>query len=342
MSRPFLSLILVIRHYEIRVLGFFRIQLMEGLIMRSLRTWILAFGILSSTMLVQNNFAHAQGFTPVRGPTGYQTVQSQLQQIVKDFPAAHLFDLGVTDSGEMVQGLISGDGPVAKLVVATHHGNEYGSTAVGVAFARYVAEHPIAGHTIYVIPVLNVTGYNADQREENLPSGGYNTQDPNRDYPGPCVTGTSHHLKSTKLLADFVAAKNIVASTTLHTFASEVLYPWGVSTHETATPYLDQFIQLGKLAAQESGYKVGNSTDDLYPADGTFEDYAFWKHGIWSLLFEMGVTHSPSDDQVQTMINGNVPGIYRFLEQSPVTRAVDHDFHGKCDYAMTSLDLRNE
>ena len=31
----------------------------------------------------------------------------------------------------------------------------------------------------------------------------------------------------------------------------------------------------------------GASTDVVYPCDGAFEDYAYWKHGMWSLLLEL-------------------------------------------------------
>src|SRR5690606_1351389 len=105
-----------------------------------------------------------------------------------------------------------------------------------------------------------------------------------------------------------------------------VLYPWGLSTRDTSTAYDSTFIALSRAAVVESGYAVGNSTELLYAADGTFEDYAFWKHGIWSLLFEMGRSHSPSQGAIQQMIEVNVPGLRRFLETAPTERAQDHEF----------------
>src|SRR5207248_223649 len=116
-------------------------------------------------------------------------------------------------------------------------------------------------------------------------SAGEGSYDPNRDYPGPCGTEGPHKLKSTKALAQFVADKGIVASATLHTFYPVVAYPWGISTHDLSTPYDDLFKMLATSAVTESHYPIGNSTEAIYPADGTYEDYAFWKHGIWSLLF---------------------------------------------------------
>jgi carboxypeptidase T len=208
-------------------------------------------------------------------------------------------------------------------VVGTHHGNEYGATEVAIAFAHSVSENPILGQTVYVIPVLNVSGYNARTRREL-------GLDPNRDYPGPCGTTGPWKLRSTKALADFVDREGIIASATLHTFSPAVLYPWGFSTKDTKTEYNDQYIDLAKAAVVESGYKVGNSGEALYPANGCYEDYAMWKHGIWSLLFEMGKTHAPNQPQIDEMIRGNVPGLRRFLAQAPTTRADKHDFTGKC------------
>ncbi len=257
----------------------------------------------------------------------YFDIQNDLRQLEKQNTGSHtvkVFSLGMNDTGQEIKGIRSGDGPVHTLVVATHHGNEYGSTEVGLAFAKAISEIPIKGQTVYVIPVLNVSGYDKRQRAEI-------GNDPNRDYPGPCGTGGPFKLRSTKALADFIDRENIVTSATLHTHSPFVLYPWGFSTKDTKTEYNDLYIELSKAAAIESGYPVGNSADALYPADGCYEDYAMWKHGVWSLLFEMGSTHTPGQTQVDDMIRGNVPGLRRFLEQAPTARAEKHEFTGKCD-----------
>jgi predicted deacylase len=268
----------------------------------------------------------------------YSDVRSYLHQLADSSPSTvSVFQLGVTDSGEMVEGVKVGNGPMPTMVVATHHGNEYGSTEVARAFAAAVAAAPIEGQTVYVIPVLNVVGYNAKNRGE--PSADGVTRDPNRDYPGPCGTEGPHHLISTRLLADFVASKGIVASATLHTFSPAVVYPWGISSHDLSTSYDDLFKMLVTAATQDSHYQTGNSTEVIYPADGTYEDYAFWQHGIWSILFELGDTHSPSNDQVADMVRTNVPGLRRMLEQAPHERAANHAFTGKCDTVQGIMPL---
>lgn len=265
-------------------------------------------------------------------PSNYEKVVTTIQKIAEGNPAnAKLISIGVNDQGVPIQALQIGSGPVNTLIVGTHHGNEYGSTAVALGVADALAKNPVAGETVFVIPVLNISGYNKNNRYETGVSGSY---DPNRDYTGPCKSGSTFNLKSTKALADFMEAKNIQISATLHTYFPAVVYPWGISTHDLSTPYDTQYKALVKDATQESGYQTGNNTEVLYPADGTFEDYAYWKHGAWSLLFELGFSHSPDQTAIKNMVDVNVPGIRRFLENSPKKRVDTHAFVGKCDAGL--------
>jgi hypothetical protein len=149
-------------------------------------------------------------------------------------------------------------------------------------------------------------------------------------------------LKSTAALARFINDKKIVSSATLHTFSPAVLYPWGLSSHDLKTGYESIYQGLVLDATRESHYATGNSTELLYPADGTYEDYAFNEHGIWSLLFEIGYSHSPNPDAVRTAVLVNVPGIRRMLESAPTERASKHRFAGKCDRSLISLDRHDE
>lgn len=293
---------------------------------------------LLSLVLLFSVPALASAVDPARRT--YADVQKHMRDLVATNPQnAELFELITADSGQKIEGLKIGNGPISNLVVGTHHGNEYGATEVALGFLENTVANPVLGQTVYVIPVLNAAGYDRKQRREPARS---TTFDSNRDYPGPCGTEGPFNLKSTRALAEFVAAKGIVASATLHTYSNMVLYPWGISTRDTRTPYEDLFIHLGKLAATFSGYTVGNSTELLYPADGTFEDYAYWKHGVWSLLLEMGSSHSPSAAAVAKLVRENVPGIRKMLEEAPQARATDHAFTGKCDAFLKTLDRHDE
>lgn len=266
---------------------------------------------------------------PAAPTTNYTTVLDGLRKIAQENPnTTQLLDIGMSDAGIPISAIKIGNGETADLIVATHHGNEYGSTAVAMGAASAFAKNPIVGHTVYIVPVLNISGYNTRNRYENTAN---NSIDQNRDYPGPCRTGEPFKSKATRALADFIDKKNIISSATLHTYWPAVLYPWGFSTSDTGTAYDSVFISLSKSATVESGYSVGNSKELLYAADGAFEDYAYWKHGIWSLLFEMGNSHNPSQDGMKQMVADNVPGLRRFLETAPKSRAENHDFTGKCE-----------
>jgi hypothetical protein len=91
----------------------------------------------------------------------YADVKKFMQDLVSTHPTtARSVTVGRSDSGDTIEGVAIGNGPIHNLVVGTHHGNEYGSTEVSMAFATSIADHPIANQTVYVIPVLNIAGYN--------------------------------------------------------------------------------------------------------------------------------------------------------------------------------------
>ena len=265
--------------------------------------------------------------------SNYEKVVQQIEQIAAQNPAnAEVFTMGINNQGQPIKGLKIGNGAINSLVVGTHHGNEYGSTAVALGFAQSLAQAPIAGQTVYIVPVLNISGYNRKDRFESSTSS--QVVDANRDYPSPCKAGPNFKLKSTEALAKFVDEKNIIISATLHTYWPAVVYPWGISTTDLTTPYDNQYKELVRLATVESRYQTGNNTDVLYPADGTFEDYAYWKHGIWSLLFELGFSHNPDAQAVKNMIDVNTPGLRRFLENAPTQRVAEHNLSGRCNARM--------
>lgn len=271
----------------------------------------------------------------------YPEVKAFLQKLAADNAASSsLFTLGVNDAKDEILGVKIGNGPVRNVVVGTHHGNEYGSAELALAFAESVAKQPIGGQTIFVIPVLNIPGYNARSRQERAANG--RSYDPNRNYPGACGTEGPFTLKSTQALAAFVDREQIVNSATIHTFFPAVVYPWGLSSRDLGTAYPEIFTKMVTDATELSRYQIGNSSDVIYPADGTYEDYAFEKHGIWSILFEVGRSHSPDESAIQDMIRTNVPGLRKMFENAPVARAVNHKFTGRCDTRLQALDRHDE
>lgn len=284
---------------------------------------------ITAKIIFLTSLLASQAFAMDASQKKYSDVKNFMHELVRTHPGTvRSIVVGESDSGEMIEGVAIGEGQLHNLVVATHHGNEYGSTEVGMAVAAAFADKPIAGQTVYVVPVLNIAGYDAKNRQEKDKNGNY--RDPNRDYPGPCGTEGPHYLKSTDSLAKFIDRENIVTSATLHTFYPAVVYPWGIPTNDLATQYDELYQSMVKTATEVSHYTAGNSTQVIYPAIGAYEDYAFWRSGVWSILFELGTSHHPSQKDIDKMIQLNVPGIRKMLEQAPKVRAENHEFLGSC------------
>jgi carboxypeptidase T len=278
--------------------------------------WILIFAAFSQAQTIETRT--------------YRDVVNALNQLERDYPRnVKVFTLGYSNEGIAIQGVHIGQGSLHNLTVATHHGNELASTEVALAFAKSIAENPIPGQRISVIPVLNINGYTAHNRYEKINGEKVNL---NRDYPGPCGSAGPFLSTSTKALADFLANENIVTAATLHTYKPAVVYPWGISTRDVDTLDTPVFIDLAKAATIESQYQIGYSTTVMFPADGTFEDYAYWKHGIYSLLFEIGEVNVPAPDVLVKTIHDNVAGLRAMFAISPRVQAAQHEFTGQCYY----------
>jgi hypothetical protein len=266
----------------------------------------------------------ASAFGQEWADTPYETEVAHIKAV----QAAHadkvaLFVLGKNDQGDDILGLRIGQegaGALPFLVVATHHGDEGQVVDVTNAMIDDLVAAAPANAVYYVIPVLNISGYNADRREESFRGGG--TVDANRDYPDPCRgTDAPFQLYSTKALADFVAAKNIVAAVTLHGYNGSLTYPWGTYTTEPLTPDNATFAPLVEQAAQVSGYQTGTHGQILYPTVGAFEDWAYYEYGVWVTLLEMSDGADPARD---------AKSLETYFANVPHARSAHHEHTGQC------------
>lgn len=300
----------------------------------------LGFFVFLFTLPTQSQLPASTRWEHIKIKRTYAEVIKELEELAaRHTDSAEIFELGVADSGAIIKGLRIGDGPIHNLLVGTHHGNEFAAAELALAFASHALEQPLDEQTLWIIPVLNASGYDRRDRYERA---GFSSYDPNRDYPGPCGSDGPFHLKSTRALADFIARVPVVNAATIHTYMPAVLYPWGNSTDHVDTEHTAEFVLMAQDATFLSHYTVGNSTAELYPADGTFEDYAYWTHGVWAMLFEVGTNHNPSENQVAEMIRTNVPGLRRMFERGPIERATPHVFQGPCSGWSKILDQRVE
>lgn len=271
----------------------------------------------------------ASFFSPtLYAATRYESVVKRMEAVAAQHPTrAVMFELGENDRGEIIKGLRLGSrdaiGLPQMLVVSAHHGDEVHSVDVSMQFIddflQPDADPRLNDAVVYVVPVFNINGYNNNRREESYRHGG--TLDSNRDYGDPCRKDPPYRLKSTKLLSDFVADKQIVSSVSVHGYIGTFTYPWGTYTTEAMTADHDEFKYLAQQAVAQNGYRFGTHSELIYPTVGAFDDWAYYAHGVWTALLEIKRRPDVAKD---------ARAITEFLALSPRTRSVDHQHLGEC------------
>lgn len=270
----------------------------------------------------------------------YKAIVDQMNDLHARYPQiTHIYSIGQNDDGVDLMAMRVSRNPqaidgnkVGHLMVSTHHGNELAAPTFTMKFiddllARYGHEAKLDDTEWTIVPVLNVSGYNANQRQEH-------GLDPNRDYANPCTMHPGGKLKSIKLVMDLAKARVYSGSVTVHGYDGSLTYPWGLYTNQTHTQDHNQFDQIFSKAAQFNGYRVGTAADVVYPANGCYEDWVYWKYGMWSLLLELS-SGSTSD------INSTSKAIAAFYDQLNSSPSDKNQFLGKCT-AHRGPDLRVE
>jgi hypothetical protein len=274
----------------------------------------------------------------------YSKIVKELKAMETNHPGlAKFFSIGTNDEGTELYALRVSTSPqsmdpskVGHFVVATHHGNEGGSTLFAMEFLkdllkRYQTDElyksNLAQMEFTVLPVLNVSGFNRNSRYEH-------GQDPNRDYPGPCQDKSTGKLKSIRTLMEFMGTRPFAAAVTAHGYIGNFTYPWGFYTDNNNTLDENRYREVFKKVAEVNGYSYGNAGDAIYPANGTYEDYVYWKHGSWSLLLEL--RNGSAKD-----VAGTVPAIARYFDLIDSSPSSKNQFTANCTRHQ-GPDLRRE
>jgi carboxypeptidase T len=260
--------------------------------------------------------------------TRYQELQASMRKIVAGHPGvARMFDVGPSDAGETIQGVRIGNGPARHLVLGGHHGDEIVAQAVVMELLRESAAHPLAGVSLYVVPVMNIGGYNGNRRDEKDANGV--DRDPNRAYPGPCGSyEPAFILRSARSLDAFLRSEGIVSAVDVHDGSALAAYPW--STGYVLRPDDDaDFLRLAGLLTQFSGFKY-DVASEFWSHRGVFKDYAYWNYGIWALLLEVSEDPNPSAPDLAQAVEVNVRGLVAFLKGAPAKRSGKHSFKHSC------------
>jgi len=267
----------------------------------------------------------------------YDNILAEIRKIAdENSQFVQMMDIGKNDQGNFIHGLrfenpsvFVKEGKAAHLLVGTHHGNERLSAYLCTKAAQKLvnifknANHKhhkaMSSMVIYVVPVLNIGGFNANRRSERDRSGRYH--DPNRDYPDPCQPNSYFKLASTQNLADFVERFNIVGALTVHGYIGTLTFPWGTYTNKTQTFDHDFYSYVAKSCASVNNYRTGTHADAIYPTAGAFEDWCYHKHGTWTLLLELA--HSPNLDR-------DADATLQFFTMLPSDKSTKNQHAGKC------------
>lgn len=285
---------------------------------------IIAFGI------------SATGYSAGTIVTPYDQVKARMAAVAARNPdLVSRIVLGINDQGVEIEGLRIGQplgNVINHLVVGAHHGNEQKSTDVALAFIDQMVKKKkrhgkmavnFDNVVVHVIPVLNVSGYNANRREETDGSG--RSFDPNRDYPDPCGNSSVFNLNSTEALSKYMISENIVGAVTIHGYIGTFTFPWGTYTEQTMTPDHEIFQTVTAQATRVNRYRTGTHADVIYPTVGAFEDWSYHALGVWTVLLE--VKNNPNVVQ-------DASSLVAYFAAIPLERSQYHEHLGACNESL--------
>lgn len=119
----------------------------------------------------------------------------------------------------------------------------------------------------------------------------------------------------TKAMMEIAESERFLLSMSFHSFAGKILFPYSIE--DTVNPIPDYQGGLAKrLVSAARSYSGRNyqAVKNLYPVDGTDQDYFFNKHGTVALLTES--THRNIEfANVEKVLSGFRPAWKKFLEE---------------------------
>ena len=240
---------------------------------------------------------------------------------------ASLFSIGKTVEGRdiwclRINSSVKGDGPSSKpgaFFMGNLHAREHLTTEVSVLLAAWLLEHRndadvkkyISTLDIYIAPMANPDGSEFDIKtgsyqyyRKNMAknAGGSRGVDLNRNfdswwcesgastYPGSdtyCGPKAFSEVESQNIKRFFEARRNLKTHITYHSYASEILYPWGgndadVPEEKDKKAFIKIATEMGKLTNYEP-----RKSSDMYVATGDSADWAYAATGVLAFTFEL-------------------------------------------------------
>ena len=221
------------------------------------------------------------------------------------------------------------------LFMGAYHGNEKPGYEVCLYFIQYLVEHyqntstpevrEIINTTqIYVLPMVNPDGVEADERKNAEPNHGFFGFNPlvtshgvdlNRNYGyrwyflflfPKMLSGSTSFIDAsevyrgpspfseneTQAIQQFVDTHNITIAITYHTYGQLVLYPWGYMILPPKDKSL--FISIGENITSIDNYTLEQSIF-LYPTLGDACDWMYGTRGVLAYTIELGTSYAPTN-----------------------------------------------
>ena len=260
---------------------------------------------------------------------------------------ASLFSIGKTNEGRdiwclRINSSAKGEAASAKpgaLYMGNHHAREHLSNEVPLLFAAWLFEHKndadikkyISTLDIYIVPMLNSDGAEYDiktgsyqyyRKNMSLNSDKSRGVDLNRNYDSWfCEAGASTYPGAdtycgpkafsepeSQAVKKFIEArKNLKTHISYHSYAGEILYPWGGSDADIPNEKDKQvFIKVGDEMGKLTGYRSYKSSE-MYVATGDSCDWAYASGGIFAFTFELeGRSFYPGAAIISSAVTKNI------------------------------------
>ena len=247
----------------------------------------------------------------------YPNLISQRESIGLSLQGRDLWAVRISDNPDL------NEGEPEILYTALHHAREPQSMATIVYFMYYLLEnygtnpdvtYLVNNRELYFVPVLNPDGYVYNQ-QTNPNGGGYWRKnrrnngngtfgvDLNRNYgfqwgydnsgssPDPgdeTYRGTAAFSEpETQVIRDFCNVHTFKLGLNYHSYQNILIYPWGYINALPPAPDDGIFIALAEDMTQFNNYDHGNSTQLLYPVNGSSDDWMYGEQTTKDKIFSM-------------------------------------------------------
>ncbi len=229
------------------------------------------------------------------------------------------------------------------------HAREHLANEVPLLFASWLFDHRndadikqyISALDIYIIPMGNPDGVEYDIKSGKYQYFRKNARvnpdksigvDLNRNfdswwceagastYPGAdtyCGPKAFSEPESQRLRDFMLARKNIKTHISYHSYASEILYPWGGNDADVPNAKdKDAFVKLSGEMGKLTGYTARKSSD-MYIATGDSCDWAYAAGGILAFTFELeGNGFYPGAGLITKTVNNNIKAAVYLLSKT--------------------------